>query len=473
MSDGGEGDGGDAALAGGDRRLRPLRTDLTPIAEAVAAADADAFVAVGDRFDDDVRYLTRFSGPDRASALVVVPEDGAEGDDEDRDGDGAGGRGAVARAVCCPPSLFAEQAEREFVGSARARSDGESDGDAGFHDGVAREVRTESVGDHAGERAAAAVAALLGDGDATEDEGSNGDGGSNADGAADRTLLVPPAVPHDAAVYLERAGNALASTDAVTTTRARKTGAELDRLRRVQRAAAAGMARAETVLAGSEVDEGDAGRPILRWAGAPLTTERLRREANAVLAARGVRDAGNTVIGAGPSAADLHYVGDEPVRPGETVLLDISPRGPDGYYGDLTRTFVVDGDGGWERRAYVAVEAAREAALAEVEPGVPAKTVHGEAAAELAAYGFDPNAGEGEAGFTHGTGHGVGVSLHESPSLSAGGAGKLRSGHVVTVEPGVYDPDVGGVRLEDLVVVTEDGYELLAEYPFGIVPEER
>ena len=455
MSDGGEGAGGDAGPAGndalpvgGDTRHRPLRTDLAPIVEAVAAADADAFVAVGDRFDDDLRYLTRFSGPDRSYALVVVP--GSDGVSDD-DGAGDGDRdAATARAVCCPPSLFTEQAEREFVAGARAPG---NDADRGFRDGVAREVRTENVGDHAGERASAAVAALLGD------------------TAPDATLLVPPSIPHDAAVYLERAGNALASTDAVTTARARKTDAELDRLRRVQRAAAAGMARAETVLAGSEVDEDGAGRPVLRWAGAPLTTERLRREANAVLAARGVRDGGNTVIGAGPSAADLHYVGDEPVRPAETVLLDISPRGPDGYYGDLTRTFVVDGDGGWERRAYVAVEAAREAALAEVEPGVPAKTVHGEAAAELAAYGFDPNADEGEAGFTHGTGHGVGVSLHESPSLS--GAGELRPGHVVTVEPGVYDPDVGGVRLEDLVVVTADGYELLAEYPFGIVPEAR
>ncbi|MFC6754823.1 M24 family metallopeptidase, partial [Halorubrum tibetense] len=100
-----------------------------------------------------------------------------------------------------------------------------------------------------------------------------------------------------------------------------------------------------------------------------------------------------------------------------------------------------------------------------------AATVHREAAAELAAYGFDPDADEGEAGFTHGTGHGVGVSLHESPSLS--GDVELRPGHVVTVEPGVYDPTVGGVRLEDLAVVTDDGYELLASYPFGTVPTER
>ncbi|GAA0548672.1 Xaa-Pro peptidase family protein [Halorubrum ejinorense] len=438
---------------------RPLRTDLRPIVEAVRATDADAFVAVGDRSDDGLRYLTRFGGPDRPYALVVVPN-----------GDAAAER--AGRAVLCAPALFREQAEREFVAAAsdpladQTGNDPNSDTDTDFHDGVVREVRSEAVGDHAGERAAAVVDELTGR--RTDDE-------TDAGGP---TVLTPASIPHDAAVYLERAGIELTSTDAVATARARKTPAELDRMRRVQRAAVAGMARAETVLAESEVAEGDvvdgsgdARRPPLRWEGDSLTTERLRREVNRALAARGVRDAGNTVIGAGPSAADLHYVGDDPIRPGEAVLLDVSPRGPDGYYGDVTRTFVVDGDGGWERRAYIAVEAAREAALEEVEPGVPAKTVHGEAAAELAAYGFDPNAGEGETGFTHGTGHGVGVSLHESPSLS--GAGELRPGHVVTVEPGVYDPAVGGVRLEDTVVVTEEGYEILAEYPFGIVPQAR
>ncbi|PAU85389.1 peptidase M24 [Halorubrum salipaludis] len=479
MSDGSDDAGGGSSDSD---RLSPLRTDLAPIAEAVAAADAAAFVAVGDRFDDDLRYLTRFSGPDRAYALVIVPDDDRDAESDDPDSE-SGDRDAHAagRAALCAPALFREQAHREFVAGARTRNGGEGADGAAFHDGVVREVRTERVGDHAGERAAAAVRDLLGDG-----EGDENDRDAATERDDDPTLLVPPSIPHDAAVYLERAGNALASTDAVETARARKTDREIERLRRVQRAAVAGMARAETVLAESAVVEGDADpdadqdadadpdadrRPPLRWEGAPLTTERLRRAVNAALAARGVRDAGDTAIGAGPSAADLHYVGDDPIRPGETVLIDVSPRGPDGYRGDLTRTFVVDGDGGWERRAHLAVESAREVALDEIEPGVPAKTVHGEAAAELGAYGFDPNAGEGEVGFTHGTGHGVGVSLHESPSLS--GAGELRPGHVVTVEPGVYDPEIGGVRLEDLVAVTEDGYEVLAEYPFGIAPAAR
>ncbi len=455
------------------------RTDLSAVVEACLEADADAFVAVGDRFDDDLRYLTRFSGPDRAFALVVVPDQSG----------GSAPDGSAARAVLCAPSLFHEQAEREFVAAARsatgdggdvagndvtagndvaADSDAAADDPDAFHDGVVREVRSDGVGDPAGERAAAALDDLL------VDRTTDGTG----DRPAEPTVLVPRSIPHDAAVYLERAGNAVASTPVVETARAVKTDAELDRLRRVQRATARGMARAEAVLAESEpVRDPDAlaavgaDAPVLVWNDAPLSTERLRRRVNATLASYGVRDAGNTVIGAGPTAADLHYTGVDLVRPGETVLLDVSPRGPHGYYGDLTRTFVVDGDGGWERRAYVAVEAAREAALAEIEPGATAATVHREAAAELAAYGFDPNAGEGEAGFTHGTGHGVGVSLHEAPSLSADV--ELRPGHVVTVEPGVYDPATGGVRLEDLVVVTEDGYEILATYPFRMLPKRR
>jgi len=458
------------------------RTDLSPIAEACLVGDADAFVAVGDRFDDDLRYLTRFSGPDRAYALVVVP---GRNDDPTSAGGGSAsaGDGSATRAVLCAPGLFAEQAEREFVEAARTAADeaddGETTGDpsaSAFHDGVVREVRSRDVGDPAGERAAAVLADLLGDDDV--DDSADGDAEGVGDGAVDPIVLVPRSIPHDAAIYLERGGNVVTSTTAVTDARAVKTPAEIDRLRRVQRATTRAMARAETVLTESEpvrdpetLAAAGVDAPVLVRNDAPLSTERLRRQVNATLASYGVRDAGNTVVGAGPTAADLHYTGVDLVRPGETVLLDVSPRGPYGYYGDLTRTFVVDGDGGWERRAYVAVEAAREAALAEIEPGVTAAAVHREAAAELAAYGFEPNATEGEVGFTHGTGHGVGVSLHEAPSLSSDV--ELRAGHVVTVEPGVYDPATGGVRLEDLVAVTEDGFEILATYPFRLVPERR
>ena len=440
-------------------------TDLGPLVDACVTANATGLVAVGDRFDDDLRYLTRFTGPDREFALVVVP-DGAI----DADIGGADGRQSRGRAVLCAPTLFGAQARREFVERAREES-------GAFHDGVVREVRLEHADEPVGRRAVAAIEDLVGE----PERGASDDERSGS--STDRTVVVPRSIPHDAAVYLERAGYTATSTTAISEARRVKTDAELHRLRRVQHAATVAMARAETVLADGDVrstpdgdvrstpdgdDATNADAPVLVHDDAPLTTERLRRVIDATLAGLGMRDAGNTVVGAGASAADLHYRGIDPIRPDETVLVDISPRGPHGYYGDLTRTFVVDGDGGWARRAYVAVEAARKAALAEIEPGATAGGVHREAAAELAAYGFDPNASEGAAGFTHGTGHGVGVSLHEAPSLTGDAA--LCAGHVVAVEPGVYDPDRGGVRLEDLVAVTEEGYELLATYPFGTTP---
>ena len=394
-----------APAVDGDHPPAPA-TALSALAEAVTERDAAGFVAVGDRFDDDVRYLSRFGGPDRAYAIVVTPD----------------------RAVLTAPALFDEQAEREFV-------DGAPD------DGIERGVETATQSEPTGVRAMTVL--------------------DDTDAAAD-TVLVPASIPHDAALYLEQAGYDLESTTAVADARERKTEAELACLRRVQAVTCRGMARAEAVLAAAESDGGD-----LLWEGEPLTTERLRREVDAEMARHGVCSAGNTVVGAGETAADLHYTGIDHIAPGETVLLDISPRGPHGYYGDLTRTFAVDSEGGWERRAFVAVQEAHAMALDHVEAGVEAGVVHEEAAAELAAHGFRVDSAD--VGFTHGVGHGVGVSLHEGPSLTS--TDPLEAGQVVTIEPGVYDPEQGGVRIEDLVVVTEDGYEKLASYPVRFTPE--
>lgn len=401
---------------------RPTTTYET-LAATVADRDAGAFVHVADRTDDDMRYLTRFRGPDRPYAFVFLPG-GVDTAAETEPSSGTTQSSASGHTVLCAPALFDEQARREFPGDT---------------------VRTDAVGDPAGERAAAVLA----------DAGVSG------------PVLVPAQIRHDAVARLEAAGYEVTASDATSRARRTKTDAEIERHRVVQRAAVRGLARAETVLARATVGDDDR----LHWDGSPLTTERLRRQVNATLAAAGVDPSGNSVIGAGATAADLHYVGDDAVFAGETVLFDLSPRGPAGYYADVTRTFVVAAPGGWERRAYVACEAAREAALEELAAGagVAASTVHEEAAAELAAHGFRIDSSE--VGFTHSTGHGVGLSLHEAPSLAD--AEPLAAGDVVTVEPGVYDPDHGGVRIEDLVVVREDGYELLQPYPLGSTPQDR
>ncbi|MGM0592767.1 MAG: M24 family metallopeptidase, partial [Halobacteriota archaeon] len=274
-------------------------------------------------------------------------------------------------------------------------------------------------------------------------------------------VLVPRHLPHDAAVYLERAGYDLASTPAVSTARAVKTDAELVAIRAVQRIATRGVKRVAEILAASTV-EGDE----LHWEGGPLSTTRLRRQANATMALYGGCDLGNAVVTAGEASADPHGSSVEAVEPGETVVVDLSPRGPAGYYGDCGRTFVVGGDGGWERRAHVAVEAARNAALSAIEPGTVASTIYEEAAAELAAYGFE--VANSERGFVRDAGHGVGLSLHERPSLSTDAI--LEPGMVLAISPNLFDPDRGSVRVEDLVVVTDDGCDLLVDAPRSLDP---
>ncbi|MFB6129556.1 MAG: M24 family metallopeptidase, partial [Salinigranum sp.] len=252
-------------------------------------------------------------------------------------------------------------------------------------------------------------------------------------------------------------------------------------------AAAGAAARASSILAEATADAADA----LRWEGEVLTGERLRREANATLARAGVSDAGNTAVRVGgPRAEGGEFrAADAPIRPGETVAVDLAPRGPKGYHAALSRTFVVDGDGGWERRAHVACESALRVGRSEIEPGASASRVRGEVAAEVAAYGFEMDRGNrsggerregggeederGEVGRRGGgiadaTVHGVGLSRCEPPSGRAGGT--LREGAVVVMRASVSGPE-GEIRLADAVAVTAEGCEVLAEAPRRLTPE--
>ncbi|QCC48715.1 M24 family metallopeptidase [Halobellus limi] len=384
----------------------PPTTDRSFLDAALDERDAVGFVAVGDRRDADLRFLTRFEGSEDDCAYV---------------------RTLDADVLCAP---------RGHVARAARRFDGR--------------VSSDRPGDHPGERAAAVL-----------------DGVVDAEQAAPRTVLVPSSIPHDAAVYLERAGYELRSTTAVADARATKTDGELDAVRAVQRAAVRATDRGERVLAAAETDDGDE----LRWGDAPLTAERLRRVVNAELARRGVDSAGNTVVAAGATGSES---ADEPIATDEPVRIDVAPREPHGYHGFRSRTVAVDSDGGWERRAYVAVEAALEAALDEVEPGADAADVRREAEAELTAFGFDPTGGSGEGdpgGDPIETGHGVGLSRRERPFLRAGET--LDVGCVLAVAPGLTDPEHGSVRLGDLVVVTEAGYELVGDGTRSFAPQGR
>ena len=159
----------------------------------------------------------------------------------------------------------------------------------------------------------------------------------------------------------------------------------------------------------------------------------------------------DTIVASGPNAAKPHYrAGSRRIGRDEAVVIDFGAL-VDGYCSDMTRTVWVDGLADPElRRAYQVVLAAQAAGVAAVRAGVTCLEVDAACREVIASAGWADR-------FVHGTGHGVGLDIHEAPSLSAASTDTLAAGHVVTVEPGVYLPGLGGVRIEDTVVVTDEG----------------
>jgi Xaa-Pro aminopeptidase len=163
----------------------------------------------------------------------------------------------------------------------------------------------------------------------------------------------------------------------------------------------------------------------------------------------------DVTIASGPNAAlPHHHPGGREIGPGETVIVDAGAR-VDGYCSDCTRTFATGPLPEELRRAYAVCRSAQEAALAGVRAGAESKALDDIARSEIAEAGFE---------VLHGLGHGVGLEVHELPVLRQTAVGALEAANVVTVEPGVYLPGLGGVRIEDLVVITENGAEVLTPF---------
>jgi len=210
----------------------------------------------------------------------------------------------------------------------------------------------------------------------------------------------------------------------------------------------------------------------LMHAGEPLTSERVRSAIDAFLLERGYQNPESIVAG-GPIASDCHAHGHGPLRTGEPVIIDIFPRQRQTmYHGDCTRTVVNGAVSAEVARMHAAVAEAKRAALAVVRAGATGEHVHAATTREMIAAGFSmglPSSSErwDTARMTHGTGHGIGLEVHEPPLLAAQGP-MLVAGDVVTVEPGLYHPRIGGIRIEDMVVVTENGFENLGSLPEGL-----
>ena len=167
-----------------------------------------------------------------------------------------------------------------------------------------------------------------------------------------------------------------------------------------------------------------------------------------------------TIVASGPNGAQPHHrAGDRRIREGDLVVIDFGAL-VDGYHSDMTRTLAVGALDGTQQRMFEVVRESQAAGVAAVRAGVEAQAVHEVCRAVIRDAGWDE-------AFLHGTGHGVGLDIHEPPRISVTAAGSLADGHVVTVEPGVYLPAHGGVRIEDTLVVTAEGCR-----PLTLAPKE-
>ncbi len=283
--------------------------------------------------------------------------------------------------------------------------------------------------------------------------------------------VAPATFPLELADRLRAAGVDLVPDHGAFDRRRRaKTGPELEGIIRAQRAAEAAMAAAGELLRRAE-----RGPESLVVDGEALTSERLKDAIAAALASHPVA-CEEPIVAHGPQATLGHDRGSGPIAAGEPVVIDLWPqdRGS-ACFADMTRTFVVGEPPAEIPEWHGLCREALDRAVAAIRPGAGGRDVF-EVVCELFAEHSLPTqlskpAGETLLeGFNHSLGHGVGLQVHEAPSLGRTRGDELVAGDVLAVEPGLYRPDIGGVRLEDLVLVTGAGAETLTDYPYDLQP---
>src|SRR5256885_5276422 len=281
---------------------------------------------------------------------------------------------------------------------------------------------------------------------------------------------VPPGFPVAHADYLRANGiDVVVDRDVFDNRRRSKNETEIAGIRRAQRACEAALDAARVLLrdarpngAGLEVD------------GKPLTCERIKRVIDDVFADHEV-DGSDMIVSHGAQTAVGHNSGSGQIAPNEPIVFDLFPRDKaTGCYADMTRTYVVGKPSEELEQWYGLVKEALDSSTAGVKPGVNGRTLFQQVCDIFhnAGYKTQLNKEPGEVledGFFHSLGHGVGLEVHELPSMGRSGQ-DLVPGDVITIEPGLYRSGYGGLRLEDIVLVTEDGYEVLTQYPYELEP---
>jgi Xaa-Pro aminopeptidase len=283
--------------------------------------------------------------------------------------------------------------------------------------------------------------------------------------------IVPRSFPTLAADHLRENGITLEPDHKFFADRRRvKNEAELEGIRKAQKAAEAAMDAARDLIFRAEPANGG-----VKVDGETLTSERLKATIRRVFSEHGV-SGDDFIVSHGAQTAIGHELGHGPIAPNEPIVIDLWPKDPDSAcYADMTRTYVV-GEAPEELVKYHGlVKEALDQSFAATKAGVAGSAVYTLVCELFEEHGQKTSLSKApgevlEEGFFHGLGHGVGLEVHEAPSLGRGGTGDLVAGDVVTLEPGLYRPGFGGCRLEDLVLVTENGAENLTDFPYDLTP---
>jgi Xaa-Pro aminopeptidase len=274
-------------------------------------------------------------------------------------------------------------------------------------------------------------------------------------------ILVPGNFPYIHAKRLMELGYRLETKkEPFFERRVVKTADEVAHIEASQRATEEAVAAAHATLRTAVPRDG-----FLWLDGEPVTSERLKKLINVRLMEHECV-AQHTIVAGGEQACDPHNEGSGPLPADASIIFDVFPRhAASRYFADMSRTVIRGRPSADLRRLYQAVKDAQEEAISKIRDGADGAQIHRGICERFEAAGYKTGIVNGRMqGYFHGTGHGVGLDIHEAPRISKTGS-MLREGHVVTVEPGLYYPGLGAVRIEDMVLVTKDGCRNLTDFP--------
>ncbi len=278
-------------------------------------------------------------------------------------------------------------------------------------------------------------------------------------GLAGKKILVPPNFPIALANALSEHCTVLVDNGSVQSMRAKKSKAEILLMKDVQNVTEKAMGLAISLIKSASIKKG-----ILYIDKKPLTAEFVKFSMHSLLLQHGC-NAVDTIVSCGEDTSIPHITGSGPLKSDEPIVIDLFPvKEVSGYYADMTRT-VVRGKPSTEiLEMYDTLREAKQIGISLVKRGASGADIHLTVVDFFKDRGYESNT----RGFVHNLGHGVGLQVHELPTV--GPAGKdLESGNVITIEPGLYYPGIGGVRLEDIGVVTAKGFENFTVFPEELV----